>query len=109
MFSHITLNAALSDILTTSFKKDVLVAFDDGRLRSYIHSVYPWTKIIEAHQEMEADKNMYVIPYLAPLDLFFADSSIDVNCIFMGPSIQSIVGRSYARLYEFSMVLYANV
>ncbi|KAH9924685.1 quinone oxidoreductase [Epithele typhae] len=29
----------------------------DGRIRTYIHKVYPWTQIQEAHREMEASKN----------------------------------------------------
>jgi putative PIG3 family NAD(P)H quinone oxidoreductase len=28
-----------------------------GSMKTYIHKVYPWTKIQEAHQEMEANKN----------------------------------------------------
>jgi len=29
-----------------------------GPIKSYIHRVYPWTEIQEAHREMEADKNI---------------------------------------------------
>jgi len=46
-----------TDILAR-FKKDALVALDNGRLKSYIHKVYPWTEIVDAHREMEADKNI---------------------------------------------------
>jgi len=28
-----------------------------GPMKTYIHKVYPWTKIQEAHREMEANKN----------------------------------------------------
>ncbi|KAI0824012.1 quinone oxidoreductase [Trametes gibbosa] len=47
--------------LVARFKRE---AFDhitgssgDGRIRTYIHKVYPWTEIQEAHREMEANKN----------------------------------------------------
>ncbi|CDO72169.1 hypothetical protein BN946_scf184970.g21 [Trametes cinnabarina] len=29
----------------------------NGRIRTYIHKVYPWTEIQDAHREMEANKN----------------------------------------------------
>ena len=28
-----------------------------GKIRTYIHAVYPWEKIQEAHREMESDAN----------------------------------------------------
>ncbi|KAI0642972.1 quinone oxidoreductase [Trametes meyenii] len=47
--------------LVARFKRE---AFDhitgssgNGRIRAYIHRVYPWTEIQEAHREMEANKN----------------------------------------------------
>ncbi|KAI0754573.1 quinone oxidoreductase [Daedaleopsis nitida] len=47
--------------LIARFKRE---AFDhitsssgDGSIRTYIHKVYPWTEIQEAHREMEANKN----------------------------------------------------
>ncbi|KAI0762024.1 quinone oxidoreductase [Trametes elegans] len=47
--------------LIARFKRE---AFDhitgssgEGRIRTYIHKVYPWTEIREAHREMEANKN----------------------------------------------------
>ncbi|KAI0351397.1 quinone oxidoreductase [Trametes cingulata] len=47
--------------LVARFKRE---AFDhitgssgDGRIRTYIHKVYPWAEIQEAHREMEANKN----------------------------------------------------
>ena len=33
----------------------------EGKIRVYIHKVYPWNKIVEATREMEANKNSYVI------------------------------------------------
>ncbi|KAI0671128.1 quinone oxidoreductase [Trametes maxima] len=47
--------------LVARFKRE---AFDhitgssgNGRIRAYIHRVYPWNEIQEAHREMEANKN----------------------------------------------------
>ncbi|KAL5519821.1 hypothetical protein ACEPAG_1481 [Sanghuangporus baumii] len=44
--------------LINRFKNEVLPALVDGRLKTYIHKVYPWTEIQEAHREMEADRNI---------------------------------------------------
>ncbi|THH06779.1 hypothetical protein EW145_g3850 [Phellinidium pouzarii] len=44
--------------LISQFKNDVLDALIDGKLKAYIHKVYPWTEIQEAHHEMETDKNI---------------------------------------------------
>nr|VWO99467.1 Reducing polyketide synthase FUB1 (EC (Fusaric acid biosynthesis protein 1) [Ganoderma boninense] len=47
--------------LVARFKREALDhitgAAGDGKVRMYIHEVYPWTKIQEAHREMEANKN----------------------------------------------------
>ncbi|KAI0718186.1 quinone oxidoreductase [Cerioporus squamosus] len=47
--------------LIARFKREALDhitgSSGDGRIRTYIHKVYPWTEIQEAHREMEADKN----------------------------------------------------
>ncbi|KZT69609.1 quinone oxidoreductase putative [Daedalea quercina L-15889] len=47
--------------LIERFRKEVLGHISgsagDGRVRTYIHNVYPWTEIQEAHREMEANKN----------------------------------------------------
>ncbi|RDX46586.1 quinone oxidoreductase [Lentinus brumalis] len=47
--------------LIARFKKEALDhitgSSGNGRIRTYIHKVYPWTEIQEAHREMEADKN----------------------------------------------------
>lgn len=44
--------------LISQFKDEVLRAIVDGKLKSNIHRVYPWTEIQEAHREMENDKNI---------------------------------------------------
>ncbi|KAI5118080.1 hypothetical protein M0805_009160 [Coniferiporia weirii] len=44
--------------LISQFKNDILGDLTDGKLKTYIHKVYPWTEIQEAHREMEADKNI---------------------------------------------------
>ncbi|KDQ62036.1 hypothetical protein JAAARDRAFT_54076 [Jaapia argillacea MUCL 33604] len=36
---------------------DITGSDGDGKLRTYIHKVYPWTAIRDAHKEMEANKN----------------------------------------------------
>lgn len=41
-----------------SFKREVLDGLLNGKLRSYVHKVYQWSDIQDAHREMEADKNM---------------------------------------------------
>ncbi|KAI1786870.1 quinone oxidoreductase [Ganoderma leucocontextum] len=47
--------------LVARFKREafdhVTGADGDGKVRTYIHEIYPWTKIQEAHREMEANKN----------------------------------------------------
>ncbi|TDL19703.1 quinone oxidoreductase [Rickenella mellea] len=47
--------------LINRFKTDVLDhitgSAGDGKLRTYIHKVYPWTDIQDAHKEMEENKN----------------------------------------------------
>jgi len=47
--------------LIERFKGDVLNHITgtsgEGQLRTYIHRVYPWTEVQEAHREMEANKN----------------------------------------------------
>ncbi|PIL35168.1 hypothetical protein GSI_02957 [Ganoderma sinense ZZ0214-1] len=47
--------------LVARFKREALDhitgASGDGKVRMYIHEIYPWTKIQEAHREMEANKN----------------------------------------------------
>ncbi|PIL35093.1 hypothetical protein GSI_02881 [Ganoderma sinense ZZ0214-1] len=47
--------------LVSRFEREVLDhitgAAGDGKVRVYIHEIYPWTKIQEAHREMEANKN----------------------------------------------------
>ncbi|EJC98501.1 quinone oxidoreductase [Fomitiporia mediterranea MF3/22] len=44
--------------LIIRFKNEVLPALVDGKLKTYIHKVYPWTEIQEAHREMAADRNI---------------------------------------------------
>ncbi|OCH90446.1 quinone oxidoreductase [Obba rivulosa] len=47
--------------LISKFKRDVLgfitSSAGDGPLKIYIHKVYPWTEIQDAHREMEANSN----------------------------------------------------
>ncbi|EJF60976.1 quinone oxidoreductase [Dichomitus squalens LYAD-421 SS1] len=47
--------------LVARFKKEafdhITGASGDGKVRTYIHKVYPWTEIQEAHREMEANNN----------------------------------------------------
>ncbi|PCH40425.1 quinone oxidoreductase [Wolfiporia cocos MD-104 SS10] len=47
--------------LIERFKRDALPhitgSTGNGALRTYIHKVYPWTEIQEAHREMEGNKN----------------------------------------------------
>ncbi|KAI0917546.1 hypothetical protein AcW1_007277 [Taiwanofungus camphoratus] len=59
-----TLRARSTDYqadLIARFKQDALDSITGsdgfGPLRTYIHKVYPWTEIQEAHREMEANKN----------------------------------------------------
>jgi NADPH:quinone reductase-like Zn-dependent oxidoreductase len=44
------------------FEKDVLEHITNetgkGKLKTYIHRVFPWTDIQAAHREMEENKNM---------------------------------------------------
>jgi len=53
--------AAYQADLITRFKREALdhitSSDGDGKLRTYIHKVYPWTEIQAAHREMEANLN----------------------------------------------------
>ncbi|KZT11797.1 quinone oxidoreductase [Laetiporus sulphureus 93-53] len=55
-------SAAYQADLIDRFKRDALGKITgsngDGALRTYIHKVYPWTAIQEAHREMEENKNI---------------------------------------------------
>ncbi|KAH8114771.1 quinone oxidoreductase [Phellopilus nigrolimitatus] len=44
--------------LISQFKNEVLEALVEGKLKTYIHKVYPWAEIQEAHREMQEDKNV---------------------------------------------------
>jgi len=44
--------------LVSRFKREALDGLLNGKLRSYVHKVYPWAEIQDAHREMEADKNI---------------------------------------------------
>lgn len=48
--------------LIAKFRDEVLpfvtASSGDGLVRTYVHKVYPWTEIIEAHREMEANNNI---------------------------------------------------
>ncbi|TXT07193.1 hypothetical protein VHUM_03363 [Vanrija humicola] len=39
------------------FKDEALQKVKDGELKVYIHEVFPWTEVVKAHKEMEANKN----------------------------------------------------
>lgn len=43
--------------LLQSFKKDALGLITEGKMKVEVHEVFPWTKVIDAHKEMEANKN----------------------------------------------------
>ncbi|KAH9890359.1 quinone oxidoreductase [Cubamyces lactineus] len=47
--------------LVARFKKEafhhITGSSGDGQIRTYIHKVYPWTEIQDAHREMEANNN----------------------------------------------------
>ncbi|KAH9950649.1 quinone oxidoreductase [Amylocystis lapponica] len=48
--------------LIAKFRDEVLGSITggagDGLVRTYIHKVYPWAEIVEAHREMEANNNI---------------------------------------------------
>ena len=44
--------------LTQAFVQNILPAFEDGRLKPVIDSVFDWKDVAQAHQHMEANLNM---------------------------------------------------
>ncbi|ORY26150.1 hypothetical protein BCR39DRAFT_541994 [Naematelia encephala] len=43
--------------LLKHFEEDALPLIKEGKMKVEVHEVFPWTKVAEAHKEMEANKN----------------------------------------------------
>lgn len=43
--------------LLRGFEKDALPLIREGKMRVEVHEVFPWDKVVEAHEEMEANRN----------------------------------------------------
>ncbi|WOO80639.1 Quinone oxidoreductase PIG3 [Vanrija pseudolonga] len=48
------------------FKDEALQKVKDGELKVFIHEVFPWTEVVKAHKEMEANKNSGKIVFEIP-------------------------------------------
>lgn len=58
----------LDGMLTVLFRRfqenvlnEITGSEGNGKIRTYIHVVYPWEKIQEGHRTMQADSNAYVL------------------------------------------------
>jgi hypothetical protein len=68
LFKRLTIKGSTLRSRTTEYQGELLQRFEEealgmiggegeGRLKVKVHEVFPWDKVVEAHKEMEANKN----------------------------------------------------
>jgi len=65
LFKRLTLKGSTLRSRTAEYQRDLLRRFEEnalplikkGKMRVEVHEVFPWEKVVDAHKEMEANKN----------------------------------------------------